>query len=351
MVEVTTIKTRDGAIDLLKFIAIYLVILGHCLGRLGLGMGVLDHPFGKLIVMVNMPLFIFISGYFGQSLYKRGFFMLLASKYKTLIRPCIIYSILCALICDFFIEEGPSSIIGGGKVLIDRIVSTYWFIWVLLYCSFYSWAFVKLGERINISPWGRMMLLVLSMFILIPIPDTKFIPHLYYFKAMYPFFLLGLGSRRFQLLNRAYEKRKIVLPVCILGYFICFMFFKGNYSFYCFALTPFPQVAIIYLLMLVAGCIGIIGIYCFARRVYEQKKKKQWLVKLTGYGQYTLAIYMIQGFVVEIMDCYPDYLCISNSLLLTIVAVILSFILTILCVIIVDLFRKNKTVSAYLLGK
>ena len=115
MTETPLTKPREATFDLLKFVAIYLVILGHCLGRLGLGMEILNHPMGKLIVMVNMPLFIFITGYFGQSLYKRTFIPLLVAKYRTLLRPCLVYSIVCALLCDFILMNQGVTLTGGGQ--------------------------------------------------------------------------------------------------------------------------------------------------------------------------------------------------------------------------------------------
>ena len=54
---------RDKSLDLLKAIAIFLVVWGHSIQYFGEGIGVLDNPIGKFIYMVHMPLFMFVSGY------------------------------------------------------------------------------------------------------------------------------------------------------------------------------------------------------------------------------------------------------------------------------------------------
>ena len=126
-------KTRESTFDILKCIAIYMVILGHCLGRLGLGMSLMDHPIGKLIVMSNMPIFVFISGYFSSSIYKRDFKTNIKNKYITLVRPNIIYSVIFVIICSVLISGVHD--ISLVKDVIKGIFTTYWFIWAILYIS------------------------------------------------------------------------------------------------------------------------------------------------------------------------------------------------------------------------
>lgn len=108
-------QNRSIEYDVLKCGAIYLVILGHCLGRLGLGNGIFENPVGKAIIMVNMPLFIFISGFFSSSIHKRSIIDLLIQKYKQLVRPTIVYSIIMCAISCILLNEYPDSFIGGGQ--------------------------------------------------------------------------------------------------------------------------------------------------------------------------------------------------------------------------------------------
>ena len=341
-------QQRDRAIDLLKFVAVYLMVLSHCLQRLGLGMDSLDHPIGKLIVMVNMPLFIFVTGYFGRSLYSRTLKDLLVSKYKTLIRPTALYALMVVIICDLIIIQFGISIKGCFNIILNRLIYGYWFIWVVIYSSFYSWFFVKLGEMLHVK---RVIILLISFALLLIIPDTSFIPCLSSFKAMYSFFLLGMLFRERNWLDWMYSHKIVVLHLSIIGYLIAFYFYKGVWSFYYFPLTPFPLVLYYYVLMIVIGIIGIALLYVTLRGVWEQKKGNNVICKFAELGSYSLAIYLIQGVVMEVADCYKKQLVIDDSCILTIVAIATSVFLTALISFIIMHIKKSKCLSAYLLGK
>ena len=348
MKELIHNQGRDNAIDLLKFVAIFLVILGHSLSRLGLGMESLNHPIGKLIVMVNMPLFIFITGYFGKSLYKRKLKELFLSKYRTLLRPTVLYGLLTIIICDIIILSKPLGIKEGVNVLFDRVVYGYWFIWVVLYCSFYSWAFVKMGEKFHLK---QSIALICSLLLLFLIPDTPFIPCLASFKAMYPFFLLGLMFRERGWLEIVYVHKRIVLPIALLIILVGWCFYKGTWSFYYFPSTPFPNVVYYYMLMLVFGSAGIGCLYIICKEVWKRYCSNSFVLRLAELGQYTLAIYMIQGVFVEVADCYQEQLAISNQLLLTLISIIASIVLIVIISFFILWIRRNKKLSLYCLGK
>lgn len=55
---------RDPLYDLLKAFAIFLVILQHMIFNCGEGYHMTDTLVGKAITMINMPLFMFITGFF-----------------------------------------------------------------------------------------------------------------------------------------------------------------------------------------------------------------------------------------------------------------------------------------------
>lgn len=75
---------RNRTFDILKAIAIYLVVLGHVLDFYGLN----QYP---LISFLHMPIFFFVSGYFlYYSINKYSFQVLFKKKVKTLLVYCII---------------------------------------------------------------------------------------------------------------------------------------------------------------------------------------------------------------------------------------------------------------------
>lgn len=88
-------KERDVTFDFLKSIAIFLVILGHSMAT---GPENVYHNInGRWIVMMNMPLFMFIVGFFSLSSIKRGFREMLTNKWHTLLIPTLVYGVITSL--------------------------------------------------------------------------------------------------------------------------------------------------------------------------------------------------------------------------------------------------------------
>lgn len=68
-----TLKVRDITFDAIKLFAIYLVIWGHCILHLqGYKFDQWQNPIYRLICSFHMPLFMTISGYFAQNIFRRG---------------------------------------------------------------------------------------------------------------------------------------------------------------------------------------------------------------------------------------------------------------------------------------
>ena len=339
------INKRDTTIDVLKFIAIYMVILGHCLGRFGLGMSVLDHPIGKLIVMVNMPLFIFVTGYFSSSMYKRAFKEVAIGKYKTLIRPNIVYSIFCLVIVTLITGDFSKTAGQWLFVTVDYIISTYWFIWVVLYASIYSWLFMKIGGGKN-----DVLILLISLGTVFILPNTH-IPHMLYFKAMYPFFILGYIVRKYKLFDQLKERERSLLVLLIPLYILSSVLYKGSDSFYYFGLTPFPRVIGNYLVMIFVGIMGITILYVLSSIVVRRFANKSPIIYISKMGQYTLAIYMLQGIITEVLDCFQNELKIDDSYLETTVALGASICIILCICVVVNWIKRNHFLSTYFLGK
>ena len=107
---------RNPVFDLMKCVAITLVVMQHFMMKYGLGMNMMDVWPGKMITLVNMPLFIFMSGWFAGSLHNKSLCQLVTSRYKTLLRPTIVYSIFSAVVCGLIMGTLPSTVGGGRKV-------------------------------------------------------------------------------------------------------------------------------------------------------------------------------------------------------------------------------------------
>ena len=147
---------REVSLDIFKCISMYLVILCHTIQYFGEGYGVMDHPIGKFILILNMPMFIFISGYFSMSTYSRPLWVVVKSKFNVLFFPMLIFSILCYFI-TFYTPQ--SNLLQSMRDLLSALIYSYWFIWVALYSVFYMYLTIKVSKG---STWGILLSLVSS---------------------------------------------------------------------------------------------------------------------------------------------------------------------------------------------
>lgn len=82
---------RINYMDILKGMAIIMVVMGHC-----------DAKGGKLIYLFHMPLFFFVSGYFYKKEYSKSPFKLLKRRISSLYVPFIKYEILFLVLHNLF---------------------------------------------------------------------------------------------------------------------------------------------------------------------------------------------------------------------------------------------------------
>lgn len=325
-------QKRDASLDIVKCICIFFVILGHTIQCFGEGINVLEHPIGKLITMFNMPLFIFVSGYLSLGALNRSLLENIRSKWNSLVLPMLIFSLVCyAITCDS--KASVLQIVRGG---ISAVIYSYWFIYVVLYSIFYLFVVMKFAK-------GQLWAIIVSLFILLFVPKEIGIPHLMSFKAMCPFFIIGYLFRKFNFLDYIKRCRISVGIISAVIFVSCYFIYDGDYFFYHFAKMSVGELIPCYFLMIISGSSGIVLFLILSKQLSKIKGRFMGLIKY--FGQYTFAIYMIQGvfFALVIKQNYQ----IHNDLVYFLLA-ILSFVL--ICML-VFLLTKNRFTSRYLLGK
>ena len=349
---------RNPVFDFLKFIAIFLVVLQHFMMRFGLDMGMMDVWPGKMIIMVNMPLFIFISGWFSASLHNKTFSHLLSSRYTSLVRPTIVYSILSAFVCGMILNNLPSGWGGYLEFIMHSIISSYWFIWVVLYCTIVTWlAFfvIRMIYKGMNTLTSELLMLIAILFVSFLIPNGT-VPHIHYFKAMFPLFIIGYGQSSIKFFDKCKPFAKSLAIICTLTYLGISLIYQGKWSFYYFGLTPMPNLAYYYVLMILVAMFGIVALYylCDYYLKYRSDKSKfgNKIVKaITELGSYTLAIYMIQGVLMAVLNCYKDEIRITSNWANYTVSIVLSVVFMIFIYYMIQLVSKSEFLSRYLLGK
>lgn len=115
---------RDYSFDALKGFLIILVIMGHAI-QLSTDVGGWSlNPLFMVIYTFHMPLFIFISGYFSMSIFRKSIWYIVTNKFKRLLLPSILFS---SVICIIYFS---SSVIDDVSLIrkVYKCYKTYWYL-------------------------------------------------------------------------------------------------------------------------------------------------------------------------------------------------------------------------------
>jgi len=213
---------RDSRFDLLKAIAIGMVVLGHVISMRELAPQGSGH-LGALIVGLNMPLFFAISGYFSvRAVESLGAVVWRCAKF---LRAMAAYS---ALLTVVFYGLG----VWGTPLLAAKrfitIPSGWWFMWVLMLAMLVTWLMKRLLSA-GRGKWGRVaVVLPLGVYLgLLAIPDTWWQMH--DLKFCLPYFVMGLALREANVLTRL--RRNVSLIVWIVAA-SCYGVYVIGYQFF-----------------------------------------------------------------------------------------------------------------------
>ena len=194
---------RNLGIDILKSIAIFLVIYGHIL-QYGIGGGnPPDTLIFRIIYSFHMPLFMIISGYFSHSTLTMPFRELILKKGVHLLYPwaagCVVVAFFSFTAKDFNLRW---------------LLWHFWFLRSLFLC------FVIAKLSIIVSKHNFFLFCVIGV-IISRIYETCDLP------TMYISFLLGLFISRMSLLKRS-AVLLIILPILYSSIFCCFEYYGYN---------------------------------------------------------------------------------------------------------------------------
>lgn len=151
-------KKRCEEIDIMRGIAILLVVLGHSIG-------VTTDPMNRFILSFHMPLFFIISGMVSEGSLKRPFRQLLLDKVKGHLRPQVFLGIvlsLYAIIMYAVLHEVELNEINFLNFFIG-----YWFLIVLFFTSVLYWLLRKVLNTYGIQTQSVLLgvLVVVCIFV------------------------------------------------------------------------------------------------------------------------------------------------------------------------------------------
>lgn len=198
-------KVRDERIDAVKYWLVVLVIAAHVLMRKEFAGTAVCAVLWNWILLFDMPLFIFISGYFSRKKDKKDFW---PSIWK-LLEPLIIFHILGLL---FYVDS----------LSLKRILSPWYMLWYLLSLIYWRIMLQIIPDKIL-----RHKKLILITTICISIlagflPFGRFLS-LQRTLALMPFFFLGYYMKGKNLYLA--DKYKPLCVVFLIGIFAILLFF------------------------------------------------------------------------------------------------------------------------------
>ena len=190
-------KVRDPFLDGIKFLLIFLVILGHIpFSSLGLH---------QVIYSFYMPLFVFLSGYFSKPQEPHKLF----SSCFRLFRIFLVFDIL-HIIIQYFIEGKP--------LTINYLIYPQFALWYLL-CLIYWRIAISFKPLSEIKGWHLLIIAIISI-------AAGFIPVNSEFSyqrafAFFPFFVIGYYFKQNQLMVIMRSKKIWLTIVSIIIIVFC----------------------------------------------------------------------------------------------------------------------------------
>ena len=157
--------------DALKGFAILIVVYTHVLQYVGIRY-YLDNPFFEFTYAFHMPLFMTVSGYFSASSLQMKLPELLKKKTIALLLPCITTG-LVVIVLNMLFHFAPK------YAKPTYLLFNLWYLKSLFGCYIVAWLSLRCTR--NKLPYAILISLVASLFL----------PGIYHWPFMIPFFWLG----------------------------------------------------------------------------------------------------------------------------------------------------------------
>lgn len=284
---------RNYFIDILKGIAIFLMLWGHCIQYCVAGSEVdfFNNGVFKFIYAFHMPLFMLISGYlFFFSFSKRCLKELLIHRVQSLLQPILFCSFFNYLITTVLFQamHGKIGAAFDGNWLSN--LSSLWFLWSVLAASIVTAVVCKKSRHLPVQ--------IILFFIAIPV--VALFPNINQNLYMYPYFVFGFYFAQYKdRLPAFFHKMKYLsLPVfpILLG------FYEQKHYIYTTGLLPNNDYSLSQMLVIDAyrwliGLVGAVFVITILQILYQQViiKLKKPLIStgLAAIGKKSLQIYAL----------------------------------------------------------
>lgn len=286
---------RNEFLDIVKFVAIFLVLWGHVVQQ-SYSVGKIDpNPYLDIIYCViytvHMPLFMGLCGYFFSlsinkvNLCKKDY---VKKRIKSLIIPMFSFGIVKFLI-DICLRNRDISII-----LYLKDVKEIWFLGDLAVNTIIVYFLLN---RLSSNLRKDWKWLVIGMFFSV-------VPYAGQGIFMYIFFILGFYIKQYIYIVKNFFCYKYL--ICVIFIYIIIYNVYTSLGVYAFSINylKHPDLIILFINDILKILLGIVGIYILMFTIWKIKNTKClsiFISRAKEYGQYTLELYLLNIVILEMI--------------------------------------------------
>lgn len=224
---------RNQTIDIIKGIAIYLVVFGHSIQNFTVNF--YDNVVFQFIYSFHMPLFMLISGYlFAFSFKKKMPKEIIITKIKTLLLPISTYAFITLIRKDIS-HEFELNLTGQVYGFIWSFFHSLWFLWAVLYASIIV---VLVKSFFNDRILVYIVVLLLTFFV----PNVL---QIHWWNYLLPFYIIGYLSNDYNVVDKVKNGLSLIFGISLVIYIVLFQFFsKDSYIYtsgFCIISKNFPD--------------------------------------------------------------------------------------------------------------
>jgi fucose 4-O-acetylase-like acetyltransferase len=332
---------RNEEIDVVKGIAMFLVVWGHCIQciyHFSTSDEIFSDPIERFILTFHMPLFALISGYlFCKSIQKSSLDSVMTRRVIYLGIPCVVWSFVYPAVRDIVLGVVHHH-------FSYHPFNMYWFITSMLFCSAVCYLCERVGK-------GRVSIYIIAFIVTLLMPDWREFG-MHYNKFMLLYFIAGLHFCRYssRVTGRIYL---CAFAGALLVHPVLLWFWSVDDYIYTSGMDLFSPNHI-YMLRVIsyrylAGFTGSILVLYLVYIVRNRVSLVRWM-RLNQLGKYSLQVYIISILLnAKILPSLPAY---RESVLFydLLVCPVYAIMVCIVCVYISKGIGKLRWIRVLLLG-
>lgn len=338
---------RIKHLDVLKFFAIYLVVLGHSIQVVEKDF--MHNVLFEFIYSFHMPLFAFLSGYFAFHSLNDSAIEFVKKRSTQLLLPVLSWSVI-TLSVSILIDR-PEHYMG---VIKPHLMYQLWFLKCMWVCSIVTFFFFKYVKNQTCS-YILFLLFCMAICMLPEIGDFCWI------NFLLPIYGAGLAySKAYNRMINPFGggKNLYILFLSLIIFGSLYSFWSGDKTIYVTTISYIKNATLdldnilVSILRWSLGLSAAIVLFCLSPWIssrFSEKVQKQ----MSNIGKRTLGIYVIQGLcfnVLESMNMFSMLSC-DNEMIKYVLVFLLSIVITFISYFCTCFLERHPYSALLFLGK